>query len=158
MNLVLFTDASFDRRSGAGGLGVYMPDLNGEEVALSLQVSDLMDCNHGEVNAVYSGLLHLFSVLSPAQTETLSLSVYTDSDHAYALLTKQRNPTTGRDNEARCVAGCHHMTSQLSSCHWHCLKSHRQAGPLSLSNERADRLAKKAMRACRDSMRYAHTS
>lgn len=147
MRLTVYCDASFDRRSRAGGLGVYVPRLHDNEVALSVPASGLLDCNHGEVAAFSLALSHLKEALDPSST---TLAVYTDSDHLTELLEGRRGTTPARQAELELFTELLAEQKQWQALSLVCLKSHRQHGPHALGNERADRLAKRAMRTLRD--------
>tara|TARA_R110001583_G_scaffold194632_2_gene366011 strand:- start:3232 stop:3750 length:519 start_codon:yes stop_codon:yes gene_type:complete len=148
--IVAFCDASYDRKSGAGGVGVYYQSAPDDDASLSLAVSGMHDCNYGEVFALWLVLCSVGQTMSPEEIKTFGLVIYLDSDHALALFNGEGEVKEGREFEAEMIKSARLYASKLSGLEIVCVKSHRGFSPLGMANEHCDRLAKKAMRLMRD--------
>lgn len=148
--IVAFCDASYDRKSLAGGVGIYYQSAPDDDASLSLSVSGMRDCNYGEVFALWLVLCSITETMTPKEVSELTLVVYLDSDHALALFNGEREVKEGREFEADMIKNAQFHASKLKGLEIVCVKSHRGFSPLGMANEHCDRLAKKAMRTMRD--------
>lgn len=150
--IAAFCDASYDRKSSAGGIGIYYQSAPDYDASLSLSVSGMRDCNYGEVFALWLVLCSVVQTMTPKEASELTLVVYLDSDHALELFNDQRKVKEGREFEAEMIKSAQLYAGKLKGMEIVCVKSHRGFSPLGMANEHCDRLAKKAMRSMRDSL------
>ena len=148
--IVVFCDASYDRKSLAGGVGIYYQSAHDDDASLSLSVSEMRDCNYGEVFALWLVLCSLVKTMTPKEIAELTVVVYLDSDHALALFNGEREIKEGREFEGEMIKSAKFHASKLKGLEIVCVKSHRGFSPLGMANEHCDRLAKKAMRSMRE--------
>jgi ribonuclease HI len=147
MKVSVFCDASFDRKSRAGGVGVYFQSRN-EDASVSMPVTGMLDCNHGELFALFVVLVSLER--NADDLKSLHVTVYVDSDFVFELVNSKREPSPERFNENMLVSNIKSNMQKFKAVELVCLKSHQGKSPLGMANEHADRLAKKAMRNLRD--------
>lgn len=136
----LYCDGSYDAKSDASGFGVFGHHL-GSYYASGF---GLYDSNHAELYAVYLALR-----LALKESSENVISVSTDSDHAYNLLTKKNLPKIDRINEKKLLELISLLIEDnFEKVSFHVLKGHR--GLKSPENTQTDYLAKKGMRMLRD--------
>lgn len=150
MKVVAFSDASYDRKTGAGGVGIYFQNKEDDDASVSIPVTGMLDCNHGELFAINVLMTSLSKNMSPEDLISVHLTAYVDSDHAVDLIQGRRKVKEGRDLESVTLKNVLSLMESFQCVELVCLKAHRGFSPLGMANEHCDRLAKKAMRNLRD--------
>jgi len=150
MKVTAFCDASYDRKTRSGGVGVYFQNTDDDDASISMPLNDLLDNNHGELFGICVVMTSMIKNIASDVLLGTHLTVYIDSDHAFDLVNGNRRVKEGRDAEATTLERVLSMMDAFRGVDLVCLKSHRGFSPLGMANEHCDRLAKKAMRGLRD--------